>query len=549
MKSLNLVLLIVTLVTFVALVLVCAMCMQGKAKQGDENPVLQRFASRLLGNTSGDDLKTVTPSDERYLTLVRGFNSRWVGNASEVIICSTVKDITSAVKRAIQTHKRVTVGSGYHCYEDFTVATSGILIDLSTMMKLYKQKDGLIVVEPGVNNWTAQQKMFKEWNVSLPGGSCYSVCAGGHICGGGYGLLSRMHGLTVDWLYGVEVVTVDKNYKVKVVQVFEDSKKQVDRDLWWAHTGGGGGNFGIITKYFFKEAPVPPQIVFLAVITIDWKDDNGDVMSFADFSNLLTRYGLFWKNDQVNKKYFSMFSLFKLKHISNSNFAIVLQATSKSDVMDFINFVFPHTGPTGSTETCTTSDTLTTNAIQFHNNIASTITIHELPWLYTTMNLNGSGDSQRFKNKSANMRDVFPDHQIQTLYNWMTGVNMPTFNNSQALVQIDSYGGVVNDKKSTDRAVPFRDSIMKLQYQVYWVCKENDEENLSWIRGLYNDMYGENGPYPDAVMQGAYVNYPDVDLHNWQYLYYGDNYHRLQSIKKAWDPNNFFNHKQSIELP
>src|SRR5260370_37134008 len=42
--------------------------------------------------------------------------------------------------------------------------------------------------------------LFKRYNVTLPGGTCTSVGAGGHISGGGYGLLSRLHGLTSDWL-------------------------------------------------------------------------------------------------------------------------------------------------------------------------------------------------------------------------------------------------------------------------------------------------------------------------------------------------------------
>jgi FAD/FMN-containing dehydrogenase len=50
-------------------------------------------------------------------------------------------------------------------------------------------------------------------------------------------------------------------------------------------------------------------------------------------------------------------------------------------------------------------------------------------------------------------------------------------------------------------------------------------------------------------MDGCYVNYPDVDLHNWQYLYYKENYPALQAAKKRWDPNNVFNYSQSIELP
>ena len=52
----------------------------------------------------------------------------------------------------------------------------------------------------------------------------------------------------------------------------------------------------------------------------------------------------------------------------------------------------------------------------------------------------------------------------------------------------------------------------------------------------------------DEVMDGCYVNYPDVVLVNWQQLYYKGNYARLQSAKRAWDPTNFFFHAQSVQL-
>jgi FAD/FMN-containing dehydrogenase len=46
-----------------------------------------------------------------------------------------------------------------------------------------------------------------------------------------------------------------------------------------------------------------------------------------------------------------------------------------------------------------------------------------------------------------------------------------------------------------------------------------------------------------------YVNYPDVDLVDWQRLYYKDSYDQLQQVKQRWDPHHVFNHRQSIELP
>jgi hypothetical protein len=90
---------------------------------------------------------------------------------------------------------------------------------------------------------------------------------------------------------------------------------------------------------------------------------------------------------------------------------------------------------------------------------------------------------------------------------------------------------------------------MKLQYQTYWTQPEHEKANLDWIGGFYEDMYGSSGPVPDETMDGCFVNYPDVDLQDWQNLYYKENYPRLQQAKKLCDPHDVFHHQQSIELP
>jgi FAD/FMN-containing dehydrogenase len=187
-----------------------------------------------------------------------------------------------------------------------------------------------------------------------------------------------------------------------------------------------------------------------------------------------------------------------------------------------------------------------TTAIGHHNTVAATTDIRTLPWLFATQTLNGTGPNQRGKYKSAYLRTEFPDPQIAAMWKNLSSAEHP---NPQALVQVDSYGCQINAVDPAATAVPQRDSIMKLQFQTYWTDEADDEANLAWIREFYIDMYGAAGPVPDDTMDGCYVNYPDVDLDDWQTLYYKENYARLQAVKARWDPLDIFNHQQSIELP
>jgi len=121
------------------------------------------------------------------------------------------------------------------------------------------------------------------------------------------------------------------------------------------------------------------------------------------------------------------------------------------------------------------------------------------------------------------------------------------------------------DPRST--AVVARSSIMKVQYQVYWDHCVDDELNLWWIKNFTGEMYAKCKPMPSdphlgvpAVSssektQGAYINYPDMNLGDKQKefapLYFPDYqvYTSLQAVKRRWDPQNVFHFSQSIRLP
>src|SRR4028119_1982094 len=90
----------------------------------------------------------------------------------------------------------------------------------------------------GCTSWDVYELLYKSHGVALPAGSCYSVGLGGHVVGGGYGLMSREHGLTVDHLAAVDVVVVDADRSVRLVTARRDDP--VTGGLVWGQHGRGG---------------------------------------------------------------------------------------------------------------------------------------------------------------------------------------------------------------------------------------------------------------------------------------------------------------------
>src|SRR5882757_715396 len=235
---------------------------------------------------------TVLRQDPRYNTLKKGHNLRWPATEAESVgrieLVESAKDAIDALQRIVSAGMRPTVRSGGHCYEDFAVNNpNGAILDLSLL------KQGRLPDERAQYTISAGQvlgevylDLYKRHGVTIPAGTCYGVGAGGHISGGGYGVLSRLHGLTVDWLSAVNILTVDAHGKVVRRRV----SKENDPDLFKACRGAGGGSFGIITSFHCDKLPPAPQEIVEAHISFDWKD-----MTEARFIQILQTYGHYWE--------------------------------------------------------------------------------------------------------------------------------------------------------------------------------------------------------------------------------------------------------------
>ena len=211
----------------------------------------------------------------QFPSFFQGFNRRWFANDCHVVyLCKTTEGVERALEEAIGLYGRnVKIKCGGHCYEDFVFnENTKAIIDVTGLDGIGFDEEKGYFLEAGGTNWAAFKGLFRDYGKVLPSGSCYSVGLGGHICGGGYGLLSRLNGLTVDWLTGVEIVVKnDDNQIARSVYVSQYSTGE-EEDLFWAQLGGGGGNFGVITKYYFKKLPDAPNNAFISSYAFQWVD-------------------------------------------------------------------------------------------------------------------------------------------------------------------------------------------------------------------------------------------------------------------------------------
>ncbi|MEV4581288.1 FAD-binding oxidoreductase [Nonomuraea jabiensis] len=493
---------------------------------------------------------TVRPGDIRYDNLLRGNNFRFVGRPDEIRVVGSTEQVVRAVQDAVRTGRRVAVRSGGHCFENLTADPAvRMLLDLSPMDAVgYDADRRAFSVQPGATLGHVYRTLLTGWGVTIPGGSCPEVGAGGHFAGGGYGALSRRYGSVVDHLYGVEVVVVDRDGTARAV-VATREPDDPNRDLWWAHTGGGGGNFGVVTRYWLRSSgatgtdpsrllPPAPGRMLQHVAIWSWEH-----MTEQALTGLMRNFGRWHeRNSAPGSPHSGLYGILLISHRAGGTVTLVSQIDADLPgadgmVTDFVSEV--------------TAGVDLTPALDLRR---------AMPWLHR-MTWPGSGEpgdviNRRYKIKAAYLRRSLTETQLAAVYRNLTN---STGGPDSGLLLI-GYGGQVRAVAPGATAIAQRDVVMKAVYQTIWRDEADDAANLAWVREFYRDVYAGTGgvPVPGEVNDGSYINYADADLADpaWNTsgvpahtLYYKDNYPRLQRVKARWDPRNVFRHALAVEPP
>src|SRR6266568_1632586 len=159
-----------------------------------------------------------------------------------VVRCRAASDVIGAVRLARENGLLVAVRGGGHNIAGNAVCDGGLLIDLSPMRSVHIDSKGRIArVEPGVTLGEFDREA-QSFGLATPLGINSTTGVAGLTLGGGFGWLSRAHGLSVDNLVAADIVTADGR------QMHISASEQPD--LFWA-IRGGGGNFGVVTTFEF----------------------------------------------------------------------------------------------------------------------------------------------------------------------------------------------------------------------------------------------------------------------------------------------------------
>ncbi len=460
----------------------------------------------LAGQLSGYVLE---PGDSQYEAATQIDNGRVQRRPRVIIRPTTVEDVGKGLKFAIEHNAPFTVKGGGHSAAGYCLNDGGVVMDMRYLNAIsFDPKKPSVKIQMGVI-WFDVYKFLADGGTGLipVGGGCPTVAPPGFMLGGGYSFVSRTYGMSVDSLVGLSIVTPDGQLR----HVGIESKSTDDQDLFWACRGGGGGNFGVVVdmEMIVHQPRTEKMLVGQLRYPLEQSEEvlgyyNEWVETIPDEMAVYGRVGPM--PDPVSPKDPSkLIKTIGLTPVFNGEFAEGIDLLEKflkmkPIVAELRNMTLPDW--------------------EFYNG-------------FTTL----------VGGKSAYIRSlILPQGGMnnQTAKVFVEYMNESPSPDSFAVWTL--IGGAVEKKAPTDTAYFFRDARFVPEIKSIWDFDkpEDARPNIEWAYDFFEDLAKA------SKATGAYVNYIDPLLHDWAKMYYGDNYERLEAIKKKVDPNNVFGFQQGI---
>jgi FAD/FMN-containing dehydrogenase len=460
-------------------------------------PAVLRFAHAAtaplsrLPNIAAADATLVTPGGALYDSTLPAYNLRTELRPALRILCKTIRGVAEAIAWVHENNLAFALRSGGHSFEGFS-QSAGVVIDTRLMNTIaLDAANNTLSVGAGASLGDVYRFVAPR-GLAFPGGSCPTVGISGHTLGGGFGLLARARGLACDSLTAIDLIDAD----AKALR----ADARTNADLFWACRGGGGGTFGAVSALHFQVAPIGAINVYSATWALP-------VAQAAD----LFRVWQAWAPTAPD----GITGIFKLLKRRDGKMELHIAGQSigsKAQLRRELRAL---------TETAEPSIHPTISAMSY----MAAVNHFAGGWRY---------ESKPSKGKSDYVTRPLDAAGIDALVGGIAA--LPA---NQVIAICDAYGGAIAHVPDDATAFAYRaGTLFCIQYYTSWLHQADARRRLADLGALYAALRPYSG--------GAYVNYCDRDLPDWQHAYWRQNLTRLQAIKSKADPENFFHHAQSV---
>ena len=477
-------------------------------------PIAGRIVDLARAATTGifDELAQAVRGD----VIVRGdaaydqarvlYNTRFdTYKPQAVVFCESLADVQRTVRWARKHRVRIVPRSGGHSYGGYSSTTSGVIVDVSRLNRVTLDSQHRAAVGAGARLIDVYDVLWQHGR-TVPAGSCPTVGIAGLTLGGGVGLASRKYGLTCDNLLEASVVLANGSAVV--------ANARQHPDLYWALRGGGGGNFGIVTRLVFRTHPVGQ----VATYALEWP--------WSDAAKVVRA----WQKLAPHAPD-GLFSVLNLNAAAGGR-AHITSAGQFFGSADRLQDLLKPLASAGTPTRFTVTSRSYMDAQEMWAGCSGSIAECHLP-------PQGHLGRSTFKGKSSFANKPLSPQGINAMIRQIEA--RITTGSGSGIILLDSYGGAINRVKKDATAFVHRDALFSMQYLAYWDSSAAAEPNLRWLKNFYAAMRPYVSPF-------AYQNYIDPDLGKWGRAYYGTNLDRLITVKQRYDPQNVFRSSQSIPV-
>ncbi|MND58038.1 6-hydroxy-D-nicotine oxidase [compost metagenome] len=411
--------------------------------------------------------------------------------------CTSPEDVGLAVEFARKHGLLVSIRGGGHNIAGNAVCDGGLMIDLSLMKSVQVDPTTRRAsVEPGCTLADVDAAV-QAHGLATPLGINSTTGVAGLTLGGGFGWLSRKFGMTIDNLLSAEVITADGR------QLHASATENAD--LFWG-LRGGGGNFGVVTRFEFQLHPVGPDVLSGLI-----------VFAFDQAKLVLTRFARFTETmpDELSVWMVTRKAppLPFLPEDVHGKEMVALALCYAGDPKEGERLIEPLRG--------------------FGTVLGEHIGVQPyVAWQQAFDPLLSKGARNYWKSHNFSQ---LSDGAIDAIIEYAGKLPSP-----QCEIFIGTIGGQTARVAPEAMAYSSRDANYVMNVHGRWESAGEDERCIAWAR----EFFTKSQPFASS---GAYINFLTQDETDRIAFAYGATYDRLVEIKKKYDPTNLFRMNQNIK--